>query len=135
MSCTPLVSPATRLEAIDSNATYRPSALIWPDPESALDWAPPGPTLTRVVVPVCRSRTKMSCTPLVSSGIWVAAADWKTTKRASALMPPPELSVLCGDSTPADDTLTRVVGHIAAAAGDGMAESIATATTAVTARR
>ena len=63
----PLVSPATRLLALEVNTTQRPSALIGGrttrSKAEPFAWAPPGPTFTRVVVPVCRSRTNTSCWP------------------------------------------------------------------------
>jgi hypothetical protein len=74
------------LLAAESNATQRPSALIagtWPAP---LAWAPSGPTLTRVVVPVCPSCTKTSFAPFVSPGTSVLAEDPNATQRPSALI-------------------------------------------------
>ena len=47
-------------------------------------WAPPGPTLTRSIVPATRSKTKASATPLVSPGARLVAALAKATVRPSA---------------------------------------------------
>src|SRR5688500_10544860 len=93
MSGAALVSPGTRLPAPDSKATKRPSAL-WEG--RALDWfassatgpGPPpagaGPTLTRVVVRIRRSRTKMSARLLVSLDTRLVASELKATNRPSA---------------------------------------------------
>ena len=56
----PLVSPVTRLVAHEQKATYRPSALIEGVSDAPSACEPPVATLTRSVVPVRRSRTKMS---------------------------------------------------------------------------
>ena len=68
MSDSPLlVSFAARSLASLVNATKRPSALITGPPESLLpDPVPNRLTLTKVVVPICRSRTNTSVVPLVS---------------------------------------------------------------------
>jgi hypothetical protein len=71
-SRTPLVSTGTRFDANDSNATFRPSALI-AGPSKALlllpsPWLPELSTLTRVMALVVVSTTKTSPTPLVSPG-------------------------------------------------------------------
>src|SRR3989338_4733053 len=85
-SCVPLVSPATKLLANELNTTDRPSAEIPIGRRlSPLPCAPPLDTLTRVVVPVCRSWRNVSATPLVSPATSVLATDWNATSRPSAL--------------------------------------------------
>ena len=66
MSSIAFVSPETRFEALDWNATYRPSDETAGDTLLPFDSAPAAPTLTRVVTPAWRSRTKTSATPFVS---------------------------------------------------------------------
>ena len=75
----PLVSPATRLLARLSNATNRPSVVIEGLKQFPLPWTAPGPTLTRVIVAVCWSRTKMSRKPLASPTVRLLASLSKTT--------------------------------------------------------
>jgi hypothetical protein len=85
----------------------RPLALI---DASELNRFPPFPalsTLTRVVMPVFRSRTKMSSTPLVSPGTRLEANVPNATKRPLALIDGRPLSAF--PSFPALSTLTRVV--------------------------
>ena len=79
MSVMPLVSPATRFGALDSQATWLPSALIAGSKLALLAWPPRVLTLTRSVVPVWRSRTKMSSRPLVSPATRFDPKDWKAT--------------------------------------------------------
>ena len=50
-------------------------------------WLPSPATLTRSVVPACRSRTNTSRTPLVSPATRLVAVEVNTTKRPSALIP------------------------------------------------
>ena len=50
MSGVPLLSPATRLEALDSKATWLPSALSVGSKLRPFAWPPPVATLTRSVV-------------------------------------------------------------------------------------
>ena len=64
-------------------------------------------TLTRSVIPVCRSRTNTSCDPLVSPGTRLVAREAKATKRPSALSAGSELTPFA--SVPALSTLTRSV--------------------------
>ena len=102
----PLLSPGTRLEATDSKATKRPSALMAAAPKSPLKLLPCVPalsTLTLSVSPVWRSWTKTSKTPLVSPATRLVAVEAKATKRPSPLMTgrrlalfawPPRLSTL-----------------------------------------
>ena len=85
-STTPLVSPGTRLVAPDWKATKRPSALIAGNPLVSLPSSPALETLTRSVVPACRSRTNTSKCPVVSPGTRLVAADMKAMKRPSALI-------------------------------------------------
>ena len=84
MSYVPLVSPGTKLVANEAKATKRPPAESEGVKLLPLPWAPPGPTLTRLVVPACRSRTKMStlrwCRP--APGCWR-----RTRKRRSGRRP------------------------------------------------
>lgn len=105
----PLVSPATRLVADDSNTTYRPSSLIVAksipfsstsedshDAPSACSPGMPEETETRSVSPACLSNTNTSRTPFVSSATRVFASEKNTTYRPFGLMPPirdhPELA-------------------------------------------
>src|SRR5438093_442233 len=99
-SARPLVSRSTRLEARDQKATTRPSALIAEGPTSTLQHSPGGPdataplllfpwlpalsTLTRSLLPVCRSVTYTSH-HFVSSGTraWLVV---KATTRPSGLI-------------------------------------------------
>ena len=85
-SCAPLVSPRTRLEAGESKAMNRPSADIVVSPLLPSAWAPLEETLTRVVTPATRSRTKasephqgQSGVPLVSPGTRLLASEVKAT--------------------------------------------------------
>src|SRR5438270_261408 len=80
----PFGSPATRLLALDRNATNRPSAEIDAAKLSPLACAPWELTLTRLVLPVLRSRTKTSPTPFVSPPTRLLAVESKVTKRPSA---------------------------------------------------
>lgn len=108
-SATPLVSPTTRLVAVDSKATVSPSGLSDGARLGPLACIPPAPTLTRVVVPPCRSRTNTSVTPLVSFGTRLLAAEANATKRppkrtdGSVLGPfgsPPPAATLIRDVVP-----------------------------------
>jgi hypothetical protein len=75
---------------------------------------PPGGTLTRVVVPSCRSRTKMSDRPFESPAAKSVASESNATKRPSALTEGTTLwSLPCISALP---TLTRVV--VAGSGGD-----------------
>ncbi len=80
------MSPATRFEAHEWNATYRPSPLTAGQPLWPLGDEPPTARLTRVVVAVCRSWTKMSDHPPPSPGTRSLAAETNATYRPSALM-------------------------------------------------
>src|SRR5438445_2134956 len=79
-------------------------------------WVPAGPTLTRVVVPARRSKTKTSLAPLVSPGTRSVASEAKATTCPSAetagaeavVEPPPDAC------SPPAARLTRLV-----AGGDG----------------
>src|SRR3954452_4037557 len=91
VSCTP-VPPATRSLEAEVKATWCPSAEtvgVVP-PNSAC--RPFGPTLTRIVVPVTRSRTKASLQPLVSSGTRFVAHESKLTNRPSSEIDPAKAS-------------------------------------------
>jgi hypothetical protein len=79
-SCTntsslPLVSPATRVDAVEENATRRPSALMAGVQLRPFPCPPRLDMLTRDVVPVCRSCTNTSKFPLVSPATRLEAAD------------------------------------------------------------
>ena len=86
MSLVALVSPATRLVARESKATKRPSPLMVARALKKSPWLPALSTLTLSVVPVWRSRTKMSKTPLVSPATRLVASESKAMKRTSSLM-------------------------------------------------
>src|SRR5205085_986013 len=112
-SLTAFVSPATRLLATESKATKRPSAEIAGRKVAPLPCAPCESTLTRLVLPVLRSRTKTSLTAFVSPATRLLADERKATKRpsgeiAGSLLPP----LPCA---PCESTLTRfVLGFCAA---------------------
>ena len=80
-----------------------------------LPWTPPELTLTRRVLPVWRSWTKMSYALLVSPGTRLVATDVKATKRPSAEIAAPTLNSL--PWAPPELTLTRSVVPCAQAAG------------------
>src|SRR5829696_7579311 len=80
------VSFSTRFEASDPKATKRPSELIDKRPLKPSAWASELLTLTRSVVPPCRSRTKISGALLVSFSTRFEAIDPKATKRPSKLI-------------------------------------------------
>ena len=73
------LSPATRLRASELNATMRPSAEIAGSSLKPLPCPPVDDTLTRSVVPVFRSRTKMSSAPFVSPATRLLAYETKAT--------------------------------------------------------
>src|SRR5581483_6204744 len=75
MSRLPLVSSGTRLSAPDQNVTQRPSGLIDGSDDIPSPCVPSEATLTRVVLPSLRSKTKMSPVLLVSSGTRSEAFD------------------------------------------------------------
>src|SRR5438067_7265110 len=75
-----LVSPGTRLGASDSKTTNRPSPLMAGQRLAPLACAPPAPTLTRSVVPLCRLRMKMSEALLVSPGTRLDESEAKATR-------------------------------------------------------
>ena len=79
-----MLSPATRFVAFEAKLTNAPLALIAGAPEGPSAAPPPRAVLTSAVVPVCRSRTKTSGTPLLSPATRFVAADSNTTKRPSA---------------------------------------------------
>ena len=63
-------------------------------PLSPSDWRPALDTLTRSVVPVTRSRTKMSERPFVSPATRLSESEANATKRPSALIAGSTLSWL-----------------------------------------
>src|SRR5512138_3674940 len=65
-SFTPLVSPVTRLVAIEPNATNLPFPEREGEEDAPFPWLPELFFETRVVVPACRSRTKISFAAFVS---------------------------------------------------------------------
>src|SRR5438552_3012338 len=85
-STAPLVSRPTRLVASLENATKRPSAEMAGVKLVPFASAPAEEMLTRSVVPVSRSRTNTSVTPLVSPGTRLVASLGNVTKRPSAEM-------------------------------------------------
>src|SRR5438876_469355 len=97
--------------ARDWKATVRPSALIVALKLGLSPWTPPGPTLTRSVEAVSRSRTKTSQLALVSSGTRFVASDPNATNRPSALIAGKTLAPSA--SIPALSTLTRSVDPVA----------------------
>src|ERR671924_395 len=103
----PLVSPPTKLEAKEWKATKRPSAEIEGEKLARFPCAPAELTLTRFVLPVLRSRTKTSLTPLVSPPNRFESKEQRATKR-----PPAEIEARAlppFPSAPAELTLTRFV--------------------------
>src|SRR5205814_757207 len=106
-SYAPFVSPATRLLAVLWNATKRPSAERAGPALESFPWVPPEATLTRSVVPVCRSCTNTSVAPLVSPATRLVAALWKATKRPAAESAGSLLTLL--PWVPSEATLTRSV--------------------------
>src|SRR6185436_4304809 len=88
-STVPFVSPGTRFEELEANATNRPSAEIAGTVAPWFAWAPEDEMLTRSVTPFWRSRTKMSLNPFVSPATRSSLPDWKATKR-----PLPEIAGL-----------------------------------------
>ncbi|MEV6493030.1 hypothetical protein AB0M20_31065, partial [Actinoplanes sp. NPDC051633] len=103
----PLVSPGTRFEAYDWNATCRPSGLIEVTKLSPLACAPVLDTVIRLVVPARRSRTNASGHALVSPGTRFDASEVNATYRPSPLIHVPRLALSA--CTPKLDTLIRLV--------------------------
>src|SRR5438128_2450321 len=106
-SYVPLVSPATRLVAVPWNATKPPSAERAAPELGPFPWVPSEATLTRSVVPVCRSCTNTSVLPFVSPATRLVAVLWNATKRPSAERAGPALKPF--PSVPPEATLTRSV--------------------------
>src|SRR5438552_10226937 len=106
-STAPLVSRPTRLVASLENATKRPAAEMAGVKLVPFASAPAEEMLTRPVVPVSRSRTNTSVTPLVSPGTRLVASLGNATKRPSAEMAGAKLVPFA--SAPAEETLTRSV--------------------------
>src|SRR6185295_11147542 len=106
------VSPGTRLEAKDKKATKRPLAEIEGKALSSFPSAPVEPTLTRVVWPRTRSRTKTSYLKFRSPSTRFGALSSKATKRPVAEIdtdPFEEHPEQGFPLAPAELTLTRVV--------------------------
>lgn len=80
-----LVSPATRLDAAETNAMWRPLALIDGWRLAPLASVPEEDTLTRTTSAVTRSRTKTSSTPLPSPATKVLAPETNARYRPSPL--------------------------------------------------
>src|SRR5437870_2793555 len=106
-SVAPFVSPATRLVAVPWNATKPPSAERAGPALKPFPWVPSEATLTRSVVPVCRSWTNTSVAPFVSPATRLVAVSWNATKRPSAERTGPALKPF--PWLPPDATLTRSV--------------------------
>jgi hypothetical protein len=96
-SATPLVSPRTRFDASETNATHR--AGRWPSPltdgpyERPFAGCPPKPRDTSTVLPAChgdpwssygspRTTANTSVTPFVSAGVMSLASDSNAMMRA-----------------------------------------------------
>src|SRR5205814_6570006 len=77
-------SPATRLLAVLWNATKRPAAERAGPALESFPCVPPEATLTRSVVPVCRSWTNTSVAPFVSPATRLVPALRNATKRPAA---------------------------------------------------
>src|SRR5437763_1758153 len=101
------MSPGTRLDATDVKVTNRPSPEIAGSLLPRFPSAPPWPRLTRLVLPLFRSRTNTSETAFVSPGTRLVASESKATNRPSAEIDGALLKAFA--STPAELTLTRVV--------------------------
>src|SRR4028119_2025892 len=86
MSLLLLVSPGTRLEASEENATNLPSAEMEGLLESVFPRLPAESTETRVVVLVRVSRTKMSLLLVVSPGTRLEEFEENATNLPSAEM-------------------------------------------------
>src|SRR5207244_1030493 len=106
-SYAPFASPATRLVAVPWNATKPPSAERAAPALGPFPWVPSESTLTRSVVPVCRSWTNTSVAPFVSPATRLVAVLWNATKRPSAERTGPALKPF--PWLPPDATLTRSV--------------------------
>ena len=78
------MSPGTRFDAFDSNATNRPSAEIVGYVLLLFACWPPGPTDTRRVTCATRSRTNTSMVLLVSPATRFDARDSNATYRPCA---------------------------------------------------
>jgi hypothetical protein len=108
------VTPGIMFDALETNTTYRPSALrvgIVLGPSAC---RPLGPSDAREVdgehgsaTPAQVSQTKMSSLRFVSSAIRLSAAETKATKRPEALILPRSLPALAW--TPASSTETSAV--------------------------
>ena len=101
----PFVSPATKFEASELNATNRPSSLKTGCPLWLSASVPSDATLTRSVAPVERSYTNTSDIPFVSPATKFEAHESKATNRPSSLRDPEVLRL--SPSVPSELTLTR----------------------------
>src|SRR5882672_7896369 len=114
MSCTdPFASAAIKLVAWLSNATNTPSLEIEGFQLAALPCTPAESTLTRTVVALWRSRTKMSWKPLVSPATRFVAKLVNATKRPAEEIA--RVSLLSFPGTPVELMLTSVVWPAATA--------------------
>jgi hypothetical protein len=127
-----LVSPATRFEARLSRITRRPFAEIAAEPERLFAWAPLERTFARATLPVWRSRTKTSPSPLVSPGTRLVALERKATMRPSAEID--SLKLAPSPWTPPRPRLTSSVTP-AASAGAVVAASSSPATAGIDAEK
>jgi hypothetical protein len=105
-SYTSLVSPRTRLDTRETNATYRPSAEIADSKEPSLAGWPL--VLTEMRLVVRRARSRMSTPPPWAPATRLDAAESNVTKRPSAEIDGSEASSLIDPPLVGTDTL-RVV--------------------------
>src|SRR4051812_33400924 len=104
----PWVAPFTILVPADPKDTYRPSFEIMPQPALPLPiWAPFQVRSTRSVVPLRRSRTKISPRWLVSPLTRLVDCEVKATKLPSAEIA--GLKLFESPCSPAVETLTRSI--------------------------
>ena len=118
----PFGSPSTRFSAREAKATIRPSPEIAGAALKPSASSPSGPTLTRVVAPVRRSRTNTSVAALPSPPTRFDASEVNATERPSADAAAAPLAPLA--SAPSSPTLTRSASAVAIA-GAASASAIA----------
>src|SRR5208283_5066495 len=104
----PLLSFGTRFDALLMKATNRPSGVMTGLVEAPFAAPPLVDTLTSVVVPATRSRTKMSVNPFVSLGTRLLASLWKTTN-CPLVETWPSMELPLPPPVPLELTLTSVV--------------------------
>ncbi len=106
--------PATRLLALETNATRLPSPLMLGASQLAFASPPRSVRLTRAVIPVCRSRANTFSKMLVSLSTRFVAKEAKATNRPFALIAADTVGPFAG--TPPSPTLTNSVGSAKPAA-------------------